>query len=137
MGWYTAVKAFDTSDATATSNDIRKNKTAYINNKLVSGTMPELDSVTYTPSSKDQIIASGVYLVGDQIIKGDSNLVSDNIIKNKSIFGITGNQVPIEFDTNSVASLYLTANKNNTKSYEAITEINDEYTNLYKTCVIE
>ena len=98
MAWYTAVNAHDTSDATASDNDIRKGKTAYVNNKLVTGTMPEKAAATYTPSTKDQTITSGVYLAGDQTIKGDSNLISDNIVRKKSIFGVEGNQIPIEFN---------------------------------------
>lgn len=98
MAWYTAVNARDTSDATASNNDIRKGKTAYVNNKLVTGTMPEKDAATYTPSTRNQIINDGVYLSGDQTIKGDSNLIADNIIRKKSIFGVEGNQIPIEYD---------------------------------------
>lgn len=98
MAWYTAVNARDTSDATASDSDIRKGKTAYVNNKLVTGTMSEKAAATYTPSTKDQTINSGVYLAGDQTIKGDSNLISDNIIRKKSIFGVEGNQIPIEFN---------------------------------------
>jgi hypothetical protein len=47
-------------------------------------------ATTYTPSTTDQIIASGTYLAGDQTIKGDSNLVASNIKSGVSIFGING-----------------------------------------------
>lgn len=45
---------------------------------------------TWTPTTSDQTINSGVYLTGAQTIKGDSNLIASNIKKDVSIFGVTG-----------------------------------------------
>ena len=45
---------------------------------------------TYTPTTSDQTIASGQYLIGAQTVKGDANLVAANIVSGVSIFGVTG-----------------------------------------------
>ena len=47
-------------------------------------------STTYTPTTSDLTISSGLYLTGNQIIKGDSNLKSENIKSGVSIFGVSG-----------------------------------------------
>lgn len=45
---------------------------------------------TYTPSTTNQTIASGIYTTGVQTIKGDTNLIADNIKEGVSIFGVLG-----------------------------------------------
>lgn len=80
----------DTSDANATSNDILINKTAYVNNEKITGNIESLDENEYIPTITDQVISSGVYLLGNQIIKGDINLLSENIKNGITIFGVTG-----------------------------------------------
>lgn len=47
-------------------------------------------ATTFTPTTTNQTIASGTYLIGIQTIKGDSNLVAGNIKSGISIFGVTG-----------------------------------------------
>ena len=48
------------------------------------------EATTYTPTTSDQTIASGIYLTGTQTIKGDANLIAENIVSGKSIFGVNG-----------------------------------------------
>lgn len=47
-------------------------------------------SQTITPTTTDQTISSGKYLIGTQTISGDANLVAGNIKKDVTIFGVTG-----------------------------------------------
>lgn len=50
-------------------------------------------TTTYTPSTTNQTISSGIYLTGDQIILGDTNLIASNIISTATIFGVSGSVV--------------------------------------------
>lgn len=52
---------------------------------------------TITPTTSNQTIASGTYIIGTQTIKGDANLVASNIKKGVSIFGVTGTCSPVEY----------------------------------------
>lgn len=80
----------DTSDATATSLDILKDKTAYVNGVKLTGEIENLVETEYTPTIENQIISSGLYLSGPQTIKGDPNLLASNIKEGVSIFGVSG-----------------------------------------------
>lgn len=52
--------------------------------------LPSKAAATYTPTTTDQTIAYGQYLIGAQTIKGDANLLAENIKKDVSIFSIVG-----------------------------------------------
>ena len=49
----------DTSDATATVNDIIQGKTAYSSNGKISGTMPNNGELNYNSSTEEQTIPAG------------------------------------------------------------------------------
>ena len=82
----------DTTDATATANDILSGKTAYVNGQKITGNIAFAPARTITPSATNQIaVSSGYYTGGNITVAGDSNLVADNIKKGTSIFGVIGN----------------------------------------------
>lgn len=89
------VDGLDTSDATARDQHIVEGYTAYVQGQKVTGNMPKIGAVTYTPSQSNQIIAKDQYLDGDQTILGDENLVTGNIKSGVSIFGVEGSQYVI------------------------------------------
>ena len=47
-------------------------------------------AATITPTTTDQTVSAGQYLVGAQTIQGDANLIPENIASGVSIFGVTG-----------------------------------------------
>ena len=81
----------DTSDATIDNgNKMLNGVTSYGNGVKYTGSIQSKSAQTYTPTTSDQTIASGVYLSGNQTVKGDANLVASNIAKNVQIFGVEG-----------------------------------------------
>ena len=79
------------SDATATAAYIYPGKTAGVGGSIITGTMATKAAATYTPTTANQTISSGVYLTGAQTIVGASTLVASNIRTGKVIAGVTGN----------------------------------------------
>lgn len=81
----------DTTDATIDNGGKMLNGvTAYGNGTKYTGSIQSKSAQTYTPTTSDQQISSGVYLSGTQTIKGDANLVASNIASGVSIFGVAG-----------------------------------------------
>lgn len=82
---------YDTTDATLDNgNKMLLGNTAYANGIKYTGNIASKNAETFTPTTNDQIIASGQYLSGAQTIKGDANLVSGNILSGVSIFNVAG-----------------------------------------------
>lgn len=81
----------DTTDASIDNgNKILNGVTAYGNGTKYTGSIQSKSAQTYTPTTSDQTITSGVYLSGAQTIKGDANLVASNIANGVTIFNVTG-----------------------------------------------
>lgn len=83
-------EGIDTFDATATAADILLNKTAYVNNEKLIGTIPLKNSQEYVPTTISQTINAQQYLNGVQTILGDEDLIPENIKYGVEIFGVTG-----------------------------------------------
>ena len=117
----------DTSDATATANDILYGKTAYADGEKLTGTIVGQSAQTITPTTIDQVIPAGKYLEGNQTIKGDANLVPENIVDGVTIFGVLGTYGHIyPPDTPTDALLFYSENPftvefyNNVKRWDGI-----------------
>lgn len=63
------------------------------NGNIITGKIQSKSATTYTPTTYNQTISSGVYLSGTQTIKGDNNLIAENIKNGVSIFGVTGTMI--------------------------------------------
>ncbi len=81
----------DTSDATLDNGSkMLSGNTAYANGVKYTGSIASKSAQTYTPTTSDQTIAAGQYLLGAQTVKGDANLQPQYIASGISIFGVSG-----------------------------------------------
>ena len=81
----------DISSNAAASDKILQGYSAYDGEgQLITGTIQSLASTTYTPTTANITITSGVYLSGNQVIKGDAALIKSNIRSGATIFGVAG-----------------------------------------------
>ena len=98
MPWFPTCGGVDTSDANVTPEDVLEGKIVYSHNGPVVGTIPSLPEKTWIPGPEEQVIPGGHYITGTQTIKGDPNLYPENIVKGKTIFGVEGTGIPVEFN---------------------------------------
>ena len=98
----------DTSSGDATAAQILSGKKAYVDGKLVTGSIASLAAKTYTPGTSNQTIAAGKYLSGAQTIAGDADLKAANIKSGVELFGVTGTYTS---DANATAAQILSGKK--------------------------
>lgn len=123
----------NTSDATATADDILLNKTAYINGEKITGSIAEsiisqeknvitvtkgylesdtnitigniYEGTTIIPSVNKQTIPANTYIEQEIEISGDENLNSGNIKAGVSIFGVEGSLTETGVDTSDASAV--------------------------------
>ena len=124
----------DTSDATATAEDILSGKTAYVKGSKVTGNIAFQAAKTITPSTIDQVaVSSGYYTGGNVTVKGDSNLIAANIKSGTSIFGVTGTYEGSGGGSDSVEDSIIMRTISGTYTNDRVTRIGS---NAFQNCYL-
>ena len=81
----------NTSDATATADDILSSKTAYAKGQKLTGTIAvNSETINITPQKAGAVIAGKTYYENNINIAGDNSLIAANIVSGATIFGVAG-----------------------------------------------
>lgn len=80
----------DTSGASITAADMRKDKSAYSGGVLIHGSIPDNTETEITPGVSEKTIGVGQYIAKAIKILGDAKLLAENIKSGISIFGVKG-----------------------------------------------
>lgn len=91
---YTGSIPTQTSSSISVVNNVVTVPSGYYSSSVSKTVGTAKSAQTYTPTTSNQTISSGLYLTGTQTILGDSNLVAGNIKQGVSIFGVTGTTYP-------------------------------------------
>ena len=141
-------EAIDTSDATATPEDIRVGMTAYVNGEKITGThtcesgedeedpgddggTPVLNDIRVEPTGQDFTVnpEEGIDGFSSVEVAGDENLKPENILRDVTIYGVTGT-------ADSLTDAYLQEKQVTPTSEETVVTADEKYAALSKVTVL-
>lgn len=105
-----SAKLLDTTNANAVANNILLNKTAFVNNQQLIGTMPNNGTLNYTPSDNSQNIPAGYTsggTIGAVTSSIDSNIRAENIKNGVTILGVEGTLESIVEEVIEIQNAYV------------------------------